>query len=619
LRAGGAAGTLPAASRSGHSGIPYGETKGFDALLIGKTALIAANYGLQVTGQNLSNANTTGYSRQVLRQTGAANAAGRGTSVLLGGGVAVKGVTRIASAQAEKQLRQATSSDAYYGSLETCYSQMQAYFNELTGNALSDAMTGFWNSLGNLSAHVETLANRSTAIEDALTLTTQLNDLSTQLKDYRRTMNAEVEESVGQINAIVKSIASLNRSITVTECGGLAASTANDLRDERGELLRQLSEYLDIDVTEEANGSCIVSAAGRSLVYYDQVYELAVGYEKSGDMLVAVPEFARDGYPIKVSAGKLAAQLEIRDVIVSGYVDDLDQLAASFTWEFNRIYSQGRGDDSFGTLTSINSPVDPAVRLDQLQYKAAIPDGTFTIVNGNLQVIVHNRETGQETTVPLEIDLDGRLDPSGEPDMILWDPANPEAANSFVNRLQTALDEAIPGAFTVKIDNEYKVTIAGNSDSYGFCFGEDTSGILAALGLNVFFTGHDAQTIGVNRQVIDNPSLMAVSTSFASGDNQGVLNLIAFGETALGRLGDKTPDEFYQNLTGRLASEASRTSTMREVKGDLLTRMFNQREEISGVNEDEETVKLLAYQRAYQSAAKYLSVVDELYETLIDL
>ncbi|MCC8191386.1 MAG: hypothetical protein LIP77_12260, partial [Planctomycetes bacterium] len=143
--------------------------------------------------------------------------------------------------------------------------------------------------------------------------------------------------------------------------------------------------------------------------------------------------------------------------------------------------------------------------------------------------------------------------------------------------------------------------------------------ILAVLGLNVFFTGYDATTIGVNQYVIDNPSMMAVATSFESGDNTGVLNLIAFGETGIDRLGGQSAEEFYRTLAGRLGSEASRISTMVLVKNDLLTRMFNQRESVSGVNEDEETLKLMAYQRAYQSAAKYISVVDELYETLINL
>lgn len=594
---------------------------GFHALQIGSSALIAANYGLQVTGQNLSNSGTTGYSRQVVLQSGAANGAKYGTGLLLGAGVSVNAVTRVYDLQAEKQLRQATSSETYYSGLDKCYSKIQSFFGELgvDSTGLSDNLNSFWSSMNNLSAHVETLSVRSTTVEDALTLTTRLNDLSTQLREYRQSMNAEVESTVAQINNLIGMVANLNNAIVTSENGGYSKSGANDLRDERGELLRQLSELINIDVTDETNGSCIVSVSGRTLVYYDQLYDLSVKYEKNGDLLTAVPVFSRDSATVKASGGKLASQIEIRDNIIAGYIEELDQLAGAFTWEFNRIYSQGRGDDSFDSLTSLNSPIDPSVTLDQLEYKANIPEGTFRIENGNLQVIVHNRNTGQETTVNVEIDLDGRLGPDGEPDMILWDPSNPAASNSFINRLQKALDSAIPGAFGVSIDNEYRVTIESKSGDYGFCFGEDTSGILAALGLNVLFTGHDASTIGVNQQVIDDPSSMAVSTSFASGDNQGVLNLISFSETRIDRLNSMTVNEYYLNTAGRLASESSRIGTMYGVKSDLLTQMSNLRESISGVNEDEETVKLITYQRAYQSAAKYISIVDTIYETLINM
>ncbi len=592
---------------------------GFHSLDIGKTALLAANYGIKVTGQNLSNINTAGYSRQVLSQSGAAYGGTHAKLAQLGSGVNINGIKRISNSIVEKNLRQATSGEQYYSGLNTTYTKIQSYFNEPTGNALSDSMTEFWNSMKDLASHVETIGNRTTTIEDAKTMAEQFSKTAISLREYRNDMNEEVVTSVREVNELINTIASLNGAIVDIESGGVSGVMANDLRDERGNQLRLLSELVGIDVVEEPNGAVNVSIGGRHLVYRTEVYEMAIKREKNGDLNCAIPVFARDQFPVRLDEGKLAAQVETRDVIVKSYIDELDQLAGTFTWEFNRIYSQGRGDDSFTSLTSLYSPTDPTVTLDQLNFRTNIPEGTFKIENGYLELILHNKTDGSEESVRVDIDLDGRLSPSGEPDMILYDPANPDASNSFVKRLQEAFDSKKPGAFTVSIDNQYKVTITSNSKDYGFCFGEDTSGVLAALGMNVFFTGHDAATMGVNEDVSKNPSMMAVSRSFSSGDNTNISELVSFSESKLARLGGQSGAEYYINIAGRLGGEAYRAYTMLNVKGDIYTSMFNQREELSGVSENEETLKLLAYQRAFQSASKYLGIVDQLYETLINL
>ncbi len=594
---------------------------GFHGLEIGRSALNAANYGIKVAGQNLANMNTTGYTRQVLNQSGSAYGAryaGVGTAQV-GSGVNIINITRVSSNMVEKNLRQAASSDSYYSNLNTCYSKIQSYLNEPNENTLGNSMTDFWNSMKDLSAHVETLGSRTTTLQDAISLATNFSDTAVQLRTYRMDLNSEVADAVGQINQMLEKIAILNRSIVDMESGGITGVVANDLRDERGEILRQLSEYVDIDVVEEKEGSVSVSVAGRHMVYFDQVYAMDIKQEKIGDLNCNIPVFARDNYPINLREGKLAALVESRDVVLKSYIEDIDQLAGAFTWEFNRIYSQNRGDDSFDSMTSLYTPTDPAVTLDKLNFRTNIPKGTFQIQNGNLEMIIHNRNTGKEESVTVEIDLDGRLGPGGEPDMILHDPANPGAEHSLVNRLQKALDDKLPGGFKVTIDNQYRISIESTSTDYGFAFGEDTSGVLVALGMNVLFTGHDAASMGVNQDVIDDPSRMAVSKSFEAGDNEGILSLISFGEDPLPRLGGKSPFEHYTNMAGRFGGEFYRVSTMAKVKSDLHAAMFNHREELSGVSETEETLKLLAYQRAFQSASKYLGIVDQLYETLINL
>ena len=591
---------------------------GFHSLAIGASALLTARYGIDVTGQNLGNVDTPGYSRQRLNQNALKGWTAGLNNAIIGTGVWTKSVLRVANEHVEKQLRQATSTDAYFTNLRYCYTNIQAFFNEPTrGNALSDSMNQFWNAMSDFSTHVESLPIRTTAVKEAEAMVARFNAMGRQLKEYRQSVNEQVRETINQINAKLHQIAVLNKEIVNNELGGVTGMCANDLRDQRGEIVKELYALMDIDVVEEVNGTYIVSIHGRNLVYYDQVNEVKNKTITSDDMMINIPVFGDDYYPLEPRDGQLAAMMEMRDVIIKSYKDDLDMLAGNFIWEFNKVYSQTRGLNSFDSLTSLNSPWDPAVTLDKLQYNDLIPPGTFQIVNGNLEVIVHNRNNNEETTVNIEISLDGRNPPGGEPDMILWDPDNPDAENSFVNHLQKAFDEAAPGAFRVTIDRQYRITIENTTSDYGFCFGRDTSGVLAALGLNVLFTGHNAITMGVNKDLLARPELMGGAYSFVPGDNTGANALLGFRTALVYGRGGMTIDDFYLHMVGRLGSEASRTVSLQEMQVDILHRMFTQREQISGVNEDEETIKLITYQRAFQAAAKYISTVDTLYETLI--
>ncbi len=592
----------------------------FSTLSIGTTALLTARYGLDITGQNLGNVDTAGYSRQRLSQVATVGRSHGANNLIVGNGVWAKSVTRIASEHVEKQLRQATTTDEYYGGLTNAYANVQSFFNELTGNALSDSMSQFWSAMNDFSAKVENIPVRSTTMEEARQLTTRFNKLGNQLDQYRADVDKEVEESVKQINRLLNNIAELNRHIVASECGGVSNSTANDLRDQRGDAVKELAKYMDVDVVEEDNGAYIVSMHGRNLVYFDQAKEIKNIKTMSPDgTMVNTPAFASDGEAITPWDGLLAAQMEIRDTIIPSYKNNVDTLAGNFIWQFNRAHSQTIGLESFSTLTSQNGPKNPWDTLDAMDWGAKTAEGTFKIENGNFQIIIHNRNTNEPTTVNIEVDLDGRPNPQGEPDAILWDPNDPDASHALINRMQKALDEALPGVFSVSIDRDYKVTITSKSSDYGFAFGEDTSGVLAALGLNTFFTGFNSTDMGINQELVDNPALIGGATSFEAGDNDGVVSLLDVRDEESKNMGDMTLEDYYLAITGRLASESNSAANMKALSCDIQNRMFNQRESLSGVNEDEEVSKLITYQRAFQAAAKFISTVDQIYETLINM
>ncbi len=590
----------------------------FHTLHLGATALITQKYALDTTGHNIANAATAGYTRQRLNTT--ANRPIPYSFGALGNGVQVKSIQRIADEFLEKQVRLAKGTNDRLAVLQDGYENLQVFFNELTENDISTAMDNLWDAVSDLVNNVEDISTRRALLERGRSLANSFREIDRKIYDYRLSQNEQVQDIVGDINAMLKQIAILNQDVLKIESGGVTGVTANDLRDERTELLKTLAGLMDITVTEEPNGSATVTQKSRLLVYQNKYYELTTRRELSDDLLIDTPVFVEDNDEVTLKDGKLYAHLYMRDVVLKGYRDMLDQLAGSFAWEFNRLHSQGVGLKGFSRLTGRSSVVNPAVTLDKLSYGFTAPSGTFQIVNGNLEIIVHDERSDEEIRLNVEIDLDGRSAAAGgEDDTILYDPLNPTAPNALVNKLQAAFDSIRPGLFTVGLDNGNHLQIVSTTDAYTFSFGRDTSGVLAALGLNIFFTGYDGGSIALDEEIAKNPDLIAAARGFTPGDNAGAKALLELRDANVLNNGTATLEDYYEGIVGQLGIEAARINSFRETQKDILSHMENQREDLSGVNLDEELTKMIQFQRSFQSAARFISTADTIYETLINM
>ena len=152
-----------------------------------------------------------------------------------------------------------------------------------------------------------------------------------------------------------------------------------------------------------------------------------------------------------------------------------------------------------------------------------------------------------------------------------------------------------------------------------FSFGRDTSGVLAALGLNTFFTGYNAETIAVQTEYNDHPEYLAGGAEFVAGDQTNAMKLLSMRTESVMSNGTSSVEDYYQGVIGRLGIEASRVDSLYTTQKDILVQVENQREDLSGVNLDEEMTKMLQYQTSYQAAAKYITTVNVLLDTLIQM
>ncbi len=586
----------------------------FKTLNIGATALLTQKYALDITGHNIANASNDSYARQ--RVTTEAVTPSQRTFGALGNGVQIASIRRIADEFLEKQVRIAQGTHDGLDVLQDGYENLQVYFNELTDNDVSSAINTFFDAVSDFANNVEDVSTRRAMIESAKSLNGKLQDMEKKIFDYRRRLNDQVVETVGEANSLIRQIAQLNEDILHMESGGVTGVVANDLRDQRTERLKDLASLMDIKVTEESNGAVIVTQRSRLLVFEQEYFELDTRTIQSEDLLIDQVVFEEDEEEVELGDGKLWARVELRDGVLKSFKDDLDECAAGLIWEFNRVHSQNIGLEGFSDLTGTTAVIDPAVALDELTYSFTPKGDTFEIQNGNFELVVHDTMSDEEIIRNVEVDLD---DNTADPDTILYDASNPTAANALVNKIQNALDTVQPGAFTVGLDLANRLQIQSNSEEFTLSFGRDTSGALAALGLNTFFSGYDAGSITMNGVAEDNPDFVAGAKSFTPGDNTGALALLELRDTGVFDNDTATIEDFYEGIVGRLGVEGDRVNSLMETQEDVLTRMKNQREDLSGVNLDEELTKMIQYQRSFQSAARFISTANVIYETLINM
>jgi len=366
--------------------------------------LLTQQHGLNVTGHNIANANTPGFSRQraeivpALPQYFPFGAIGRGAEV--------RGVERIVDEFLLSQQRDAESQARGDEVFASVYSRMEVIFNELSENDVSTAFDRFFSALQDLSLNVEAEATRGLVLQQALALRDLVSLAYNALRDFHSQLNDDISKQVTEVNELLDEIASLNRQIINAEAGGQLS--ANDLRDTRDQKLTALSALVDITTIEQPSGEMNVTTRGMPLVMLHHAYHLeAVQTVNSSGFPTMEVRFVDGGSPLMATHGTLPATIQARDQVLAGFLDDLNQFTADMIFEMNRIHSQGVGAIPLATVTSEHAAVDTTVPLDQINLGFTPQPGTFQIVNGSLTVAIVNLNSGQTNEINIPVDLDG--------------------------------------------------------------------------------------------------------------------------------------------------------------------------------------------------------------------
>jgi flagellar hook-associated protein 1 FlgK len=567
----------------------------FGSIQMAGNTLQAMQIGLHVVGNNIANANTPGFVRERVIYTPAP--VQKYGELTLGLGVEIAGIVQNIDRFVEERLRNVGGDSASADIQEKVYRDIESILGELTETDVSTSLTNFINSIDDVVGHPEDMALRNLAVQAGQTLTTRINNLSRRVDTVYEEFSQGVDNLTSEINTLTDQVSKLNLQIVALEGGDSTANQAGGLRSQRSLALKRLSEIADVKVSENQVGSASVTLNGEILVFEATRREVRSVFSNGDAGPVANIEFADNENALIVNSGELHGLYEARDRIVGGFIDRLDEFAAALAFEFNKVYSQGQGATGYSSITSVNQVDSPTAVLDAAGL-------AFTPTNGTFNVVVYNTTTKQETTHTIKVDLEGLLDDSTLASLA----ADIDAINGISaqvtadNRLRIQADSA-----------ETRIAFGGEPDA-------DTSGLLAAIGLNTFFTGSKASDIGVNAVVAADGSKFAASDTGKIGVGIGnAQKLVALHDEGLASLGGNSITGIYDELINETAQGATVAASIADGFEVFEQTLEAQYQSVSGVNLDEEAIDMIMLQRTYQASARYISTLSELMDILVAL
>lgn len=556
-----------------------------DALGIGSRGLQAAQTSIDVTGQNISNANTEGYSRKRVNQT--ADVVSDDFYGQKGLGVEVTEIDRIRDTFLDRQTWEQLGDVGYSTQLDTAYTRIESILNEPSDTGLAAQMNAFWASWQDLANNPGNLSAREAVKSSAITMLDTFHAVYKQIQDYGLSMNNPLDQSAKTVNDLTAQIYTLNEKIAGVEA--TAGENANDSRDQRDLLVRRLSKLVDLQTIEDSNGRCIITSGGNLLVgpseamkieTYGITKTLADGTETSEMRL----RFTGSYRPFEPRTGELKGIMDARSTVLTNYMQDLSSLAAAMVKEVNAVHVSGYNLNSAsgtyffdpsktkaGDITLSDAILAGAQNIAAAQGGKIVDVAAFIPAGGipaaaspvmDLKAIDPNYRDLVQDTVKITL-ADGSVLAEGSGKDYVVDYEN--GTITFVNYARYAAADPV----TVKIS--YNTT--------GFSGNGNGQNALSIAGLRL------------------KPALVK--------DNEGNFS--------------QSISSFYGATIGKLGIEKNQNSARKETKEFLVSQMDSEQASISGVSLDEEMTNMIKYENSYKASARYISTISQMMDVLMAL
>lgn len=617
----------------------------FNALNIGYSALNASQVAINTTGHNIANAETDGYTRQ--RVVTAASTPITTQPGLVGNGVDVTDITRVFDSFVFDRYTTISSSKEYSDYEKKTLDQLSSYFPEIDGVGVKADLQEFYNMWQNLADNPDNDAIKVALAKQTETLSNHIKESQNKISSLQMQANEELVVNVNEVNALAKELAQINVAIDTAESAGIYS--ANDLRDRRNVIEKSLARLIGAEVNEgqlESNiqinntsstitGSYTLSVNGFNIVDGNSYHPIHAANENNPNGFYEISYERQDGklIPLEeaITGGKIGAILDMRggtidttsgqptDGVIQNALSGLDAFASTLIESINNLYAE--------TATS-------KMTSKEVSFDAATPlvSSGLNVKTGSFNIIVYDIDGNKVATREITIDNTTSIDGS---------------TNSIKNQIEANLDDNANNSGNDDLDDfisfnfaasggksTLELSLKAGKESLGYTFAiEDKlsntnyssgSNFAGALGLNQFLSGDSAQNIDLNTVYKQNATLIKAGASSAAGDSSVALKMMQHQfENFDFQVGEKKYSSSAYGMYDIIATQIGVATNAATTRNETISTQYNAIEMeyfgVSKVSIDEEMTNLIRYQTSYGAAAKIITTIDEMMQTLLGI
>lgn len=580
--------------------------------------------GLNTTAHNLANVNTTGFTRQQVEMKDFFYNNVGYTSIntlQIGLGSDMAAIRQVRDTFLDRSYRTEYGRGGFYDAQYEAVNEIEDLFGELEGEDFQTTISDFWGALQELTKEPDSLVNRATLLETAVSFIERSENIFNQLSEYQVNLNTAIQKQVDRINIIGDKIKELNTAITRYESNG---QNANDYRDTRNALLDELSGYARITYLEDPQGVVTVNLEGSQFVTEDLVFHLdTIPESDKTRMYRVVWENTTE------SIYDLTRPYSSADDTDIGSLKGILTARGNFKGRYSDIPTDSEAPDYAKEVDRYNRIVEPSVvvttqaQFDQLIHGIVTTINDILCPNASVSSAMKNLGVDVEHSSGFKITMeDGTstaLTPGGMDTIRIWDEFNaPLDANQ--NPTREALFERKSMERYQKADLTY-IDENGNSQTRTvYVYNEENPDD----NYSMYTTGE----IEVNKDILNNVSLLPINGNknmgLSGAYDIGVCDKLTeawnkkFAALSPNELSKSTFFNYYNNIIGAIGERGNVLKNIKEKQEDMAASLDNQRNEVAGVSSEEELTKLIKYQHAYNANSRYINVINDMLGTLID-
>lgn len=644
---------------------------------IGISALATAQAGLLTTEHNISNVNTPGFHRQqTVQSTNIPQYTGIG---FLGQGVQVVTVKRIYSEFLDGQLMQAQTQSSQ---LESYYAQIKQLDNMLADPSagVSPALQEFFNGVHDVATNPASIPSRQAMLSSAQTLVSRFQSINQRFTEIRDGVNSEIRSSVGVVNSYAQQIANLNQQIGIAQGAAGDQQPANDLQDQRDQLIADLNQIVKVSTVKQDDGSLNVFIGnGQTLVLGAQSFTMGaapsmedperidVGVSYGGSTIL-LPKGSLTG-------GTLGGLLAFRDETLDPAQNALGRSAIGLAQTFNDQHRLGMdlqgqlggyffnvagstgvsgqnavpyakvvANTNNSVQTSLGLPVVTLSNVSNVttsDYTLSYSAAGYSLTRQSDKVVLFANQTLPQTVAADGLTIAAPTTAPANGDSWLLQPTRNGARDIGVAISDTVkIAAAAPimtkatftntGSGTVSagsvntppppnVNLQQPVTITFTSPTTFDVTGTGTgnpTGVVYTPGANITYNGWTVQISGTPAT---GDSFTVGTNSGGVADNRNALLLGGLQTQNILASGTTTYQGAYSQLVSFVGNKTREVEVTGKAQENLVLHTQQAQQAVSGVNLDEEAANLMRYQQAYQAAGKMLQISTSLFDVLLGL